>query len=240
MHLRPEKIVLVCGTGTGVGKTWVAGWVLEELRARGLKVAARKPAQSFDVDAEGSPLGGATDSEILGAASGEPPTTVCLPTRTYHRAMAPPMAADSLGYPQFTVADLIGEIVWPDHQVDVGLVEMAGGVRSPQAHDGDVTDFVHLLRPDLVILVADAGLGTINGVRLSIDALSSFGGVEMQSSSGQCGPRVPLVVVVLDRFDSRHEIHRRNREWLIQQYGFEIVTLPGDESLLVDRLEADR
>jgi dethiobiotin synthetase len=55
--------------------------------------------------------------------------------------------------------------------VDVGLVETAGGVRSPQADDGDVLDLVAAIAPDHVILVADAGLGTINAVRLSVAAL---------------------------------------------------------------------
>ena len=50
--------------------------------------------------------------------------------------MAPPMAAEVLGRPPFTVADLIGELVWPNG-IAVGLVESAGGVLSPIAEDGD-------------------------------------------------------------------------------------------------------
>ncbi len=171
MSVRPERIVLVCGTGTEVGKTWVAARLLGELRSRGITVAARKPAQSFDVDGVGTPLGGPTDAEVLGSASGEHPDRVCHAFRSYHRAMSPPMAAEALGLAPFTVDDLVSELDWPDHPVGVGLVEMAGGVRSPQAVDGDATDVAARLRPDLVVLVADAGLGTINTVRLSMDAL---------------------------------------------------------------------
>ncbi len=54
---RPDRIALICGTGTEVGKTWVASKVIEELRSRGRSVAARKPAQSFDIDARGRPHG---------------------------------------------------------------------------------------------------------------------------------------------------------------------------------------
>ena len=57
--VRPERVVLVCGTGTEVGKTWVCGRLLRELRDRGLSVSARKPAQSFAIDSEGVRLGGA-------------------------------------------------------------------------------------------------------------------------------------------------------------------------------------
>ena len=136
-------------------------------------MAARKPAQSFDVDRRGDRLGGPTDAEVLAAATGEHPGEVCRSFRSYHRAMAPPMAAEVLGLPAFTVADLVGELAGRRRGVDVGLVETAGGVRSPQADDGDACDLVGALAPDLVLLVADAGLGTINGIRLSMAALGS-------------------------------------------------------------------
>ena len=216
MALRPERLVLVCGTGTEVGKTWVAGRLLCLLRSRGLSVAARKPAQSYDVDSAGVRLGGPTDAELLGAASGEDPGTVCRPSRCYPRAMAPPMAAEALGLTDFTVADLIAEMHWPAEAVRMGVVETAGGVRSPQASDGDSTDLVAALAPDVVVLVADAGLGTINGVRLSMDALHTVTGA-MSSV---------LTVVALNRFDGHHDLHQRNRQWLAARCDYTVVTLP--------------
>ena len=54
----------------------------------------------------------------------------------------------------------------------MGLVETAGGVRSPQADDGDVRRHGRAVVPDAVVLVADAGLGTVNAVRLSVAALT--------------------------------------------------------------------
>ena len=222
--MRPERLVLVCGTATEVGKTWVCTRLLTELRSRGVSVAARKPAQSFDIDSEGGRLGGPTDAERLGAASGEHPGAVCHSFRSYHRAMAPPMAAEALGLPPFTVADLVGEMVWPSDRVQVGVVETAGGVRSPQASDGDTTDLVTALAPDLVLLVADAGLGTINAVRLSMDALAT------------ATDRLPATTtaVVLDRYDAHHDIHRRNRAWLGGRSRYRVVVAPGEELALAD------
>jgi len=221
--VRPDRLVLVCGTGTEVGKTWVGARLLTRLRAGGRTVSARKPAQSFDVDHAGARIGGATDAELLGSATGEHPGEVCHSFRSYHRAMAPPIAAEALGLPPFTVADLVGELEWPAAGADVGLVETAGGVRSPQADDGDVCDLALALSPDLVVLVADAGLGTINSIRLSMDALAPCDGA----------PGVP-VVVVLNRYDGNHEIHRRNHAWLTTRAGYTVVTLPGGEQGLAD------
>jgi dethiobiotin synthetase len=75
-----------------------------------------------------------------------------------------------------------------------------------------------------VVLVADAGLGTVNAVRLSMEALATVTG-------GEAG--IP-VVVALDRFDGHHDIHRRNRQWLSVRTGFRVVTLPGEEATLAD------
>ena len=94
--------------------------------------------------------------------------------RWYEIPMAPPMAAAALGRPAFTIVDLMDELRWPAEPVDVGLVETAGGVRSPLAADGDCLALCEALGPDLVVLVADAGLGTINSVRLTVGALDAL------------------------------------------------------------------
>jgi dethiobiotin synthetase len=203
---RPERLVLVLGTGTEVGKTWVACRLAQALRARGLIVAARKPAQSYGTD---GPVG-ATDAELLAAATGDAASRVCPPHRWYPLAMAPPMAAEALGRAPFTVADLAAEIAWPA-VVGVGLVEGAGGVRSPIAADGDSVALAHALGPERVVLVADAGLGTINGVRLSAEPLR----------------RWPLTVV-LNRYDRTDDLHRRNLAWLAERDGFDVATDAAD------------
>jgi dethiobiotin synthetase len=146
--VRPRRLVVVTGTGTDVGKTWVAARLLCGLRAAGVTVAARKPAQSFAPadDPDGR------DAAVLGSASGERPETVCPPHRWYGVALAPPMAAAALGLPAFIVADLVGELRWPADAVDVGLVETAGGVRSPIADDGDGVTLCGALAPDVLLL----------------------------------------------------------------------------------------
>jgi dethiobiotin synthetase len=210
---RPQRLVAVVGTGTDIGKTWVSARLLTTLRQAGVTVAARKPAQSFAAGEDPSRF----DSAVLGAATGEPSETVCLPHRWYPVAMAPPMAADVLGRERITTADLIDELTWPATGVAVGLVETAGGVRSPQTHDGDAVALLHALAPDVILLVADAGLGTINAVRLTAGALARDG------LAGQD------VIVVLNRFDEGDDLHRRNRNWLQVQDELTLLALPGEE-----------
>jgi dethiobiotin synthetase len=206
--------VAVVGTGTDVGKTWVSARLLERLRGDGYAVAARKPAQSFDTTDDPS----CYDANVLGTASGEPPEAVCPRHRWYEAPLAPPMAADLLGLPAFTLADLVDELRWPAVSVDVGLVETAGGLRSPIADDGDCFAFVELLRPDVVVLVADAGLGTLNAVRLTAEAL---------------GPRpAGSVAVVLNRFEIGSDLHQRNLSWLTDRDAMRVFVTPGQEAEL--------
>ena len=195
-------MVLVSGKGTGVGKTWFSAVTLGLLRDRGVTVAARKPVQSFE---EGEHP---TDAEVLGAATGEDPEQVCASARAYERAMAPPMAAEALGRPAFTVADLADELRWPAG-IRVGVVEGVGGPRSPIAVDGDSVDLAAAIRPDLVVIVADAGLGVVNAALVSVEPFA---------------PRP--VVVALNRFDEHDDLHARNRRWLELRSGLDLVTSP--------------
>jgi dethiobiotin synthetase len=210
--LRPERVVVLAGTGTEIGKTWVGAAMARELRAAGRTVAARKPAQSYD-PADPHP----TDAAVLAAATGEDPDQVCRPALSYPVALAPPMAADALGLGPLMLATLAEAVSWPEPRVDVGLVELAGGVRSPMAADGDGVDLVRAIEPDAVVLVADAGLGTINSVRLSVAALEPH-----------------PVVVHLNRYDDSLAVHRLNRDWLADRDRFTLTTTT---TALLSRLE---
>ncbi|HEY4366835.1 MAG TPA: dethiobiotin synthase [Steroidobacteraceae bacterium] len=197
---RPKRLIGIVGTNTEVGKTWVTSHLLRLLKSRGLSVAARKPVQSFDPPANG------TDAELLAAATGENVEDVCPRHRWYPVAMAPPMAADVLGREPILLSELAREILWPA-DIDVGCVETVGGARAPLAHDADSVDILKHLAVDEVLLVADAGLGTLNAVRLTLECLK------------------PLpVTVFLNRYDADNELHRLNRRWLLEKDGSRVLT----------------
>ncbi len=145
------------------------------------------------------------DADVLAAATG---------AAAAHRVSRAPHVRHPLGAADgrrragaaaFTVDDLAAELVWPAGAA-VGLVEGVGGPRSPIAVDGDNVDFARALRPDLVVLVGDAGLGTINAVRLSVQALDDF-----------------PVIVALNRYGD-DPLHARNRDFLVDDAGLDVVT----------------
>jgi dethiobiotin synthetase len=207
---RPDWLVVVTGTGTEVGKTWWSAAVLRGLRARDVAVAARKPVQSY---APTDPIA-ALDASVLAAATGERPEAVCPTHRWLAEPMAPPIAAARLGLDPFRVADLVDELAWPAG-TEVGLVEGAGGLRSPLADDGDTRTLVQVLRPDAVLVVADAALGVIHSARLVMGSLANR-----------------TVTVALNRFDPTDPVHVESRDWLERRDGIDVVT---DPAALVDR-----
>jgi dethiobiotin synthetase len=207
--------MVIAGTGTEVGKTWFAVRLVQAARARGLRVAARKPAQSY---AQGDHV---TDADLLAAASGENAARVCPKQRWYPVPMAPPMAAEVLGQPKIQLDELLDELRALG-DVDLAVIETAGGLCSPIAHDADNLALIARLNPTRVILVADAGLGTLNAVRLCLRALGA----------------VPTSVF-LNRFDERNDLHVRNREWLSRD-GIHARTEAELDELLNDELLNDK
>jgi dethiobiotin synthetase len=106
------------------------------------------------------------------------------------------MAADLLSRPRIALDTLVSEITWKP-ELDIGVVETVGGPRSPLAHDGDSVDLLLRLQPDAILLVADAGLGTLNAIRLCLPCIGNM-----------------PVAVFLNRFDASNELHRLNLQWL--------------------------
>jgi dethiobiotin synthetase len=214
--MRSRSLLCVLGTHTEVGKTWVSVGLLALARSQGLRVTARKPVQSFEASDT------KTDAGLLARATGETEADVCPPHRHYPLALAPPMAADLLQRPPILLDELLRELRWPESP-DLALVETVGGLLSPLAHDADSVDLARRLQPCRVILVADAGLGTLNAVRLSLECLSPLN-----------------AVVFLNRYDATNELHRLNRQWLTERYGVCVATTIGELWARVQTAEPER
>jgi dethiobiotin synthetase len=197
---RPSLLIGVIGTNTEVGKTWVTAQLLATLKLRGAQVAARKPVQSYAPDDIN------TDAALLAGASGEDVADICPAHRCYPVALAPPMAAQALGRGPVLMAEILSEIRWPAN-IDIGFVETVGGVRSPLSGDGDSLDLLRRLEVDRLLLIADAELGTINAVRLTLAAVGTT-----------------PTVVFLNRFERDNELHELNRRWLTEQDRLTVIT----------------
>jgi len=165
-------ILLVTGTDTGVGKTWVSCGVLRAARAAGLRVAARKPAETgCDPDPSGALVG--IDAVALQAAAGgdEAVDAVC-PIRLPD-PLAPAFAARRGGV-TIDVPEIVAGCRRRAAEVELLLVEGAGGLLVPIAGRTTYADLARDLGARL-LLVVGARLGAINHALLSLEVAAARG-----------------------------------------------------------------
>jgi dethiobiotin synthetase len=158
----------VTGTDTGAGKTVVAMCIVAALRARGLRVAAVKPAVTgLDEPEPGRPA----DHELLAAAAGVAPEAVT--TETYGPPVSPHLAAALAGRPLDPRA-LVASARASAESTDAVIAEGAGGLLVPLTDSYLIRDYARDLGLPIVI-ASRPGLGTINHTLLTLEAARSAG-----------------------------------------------------------------
>jgi dethiobiotin synthetase len=155
--------LFVTATDTGVGKTEVACALLRGHRALGLDVGAMKPAQS------GQGPGDPGDAGRLRAAAGggDPEALVC--PYSYAAPLAPAVAARLEGRP-ISLDRILSAARALAARHQALLVEGAGGLLTPLTDRDTYADLAVALGLP-VLVVARAGLGTVNHTALTCEAL---------------------------------------------------------------------
>ena len=163
----------VTGTDTNVGKTHITAALADRARRRGLKVFAFKPIETGCTASDGGFLG--ADQELLATAAGDWQTGALRGVYRFPLPAAPLVAAQQVG--SAIDLDLI-ERTARDGAARSGaswtLVEGAGGWRVPITPDADMAVLARGLRLP-VLVVARAGLGTINHSLLTLEAVERDG-----------------------------------------------------------------
>ena len=163
-------VVIVSGTDTEVGKTIVTAAVAAAALASGLRVAVIKPGQT------GIATGAPTDIEVVSRLAA-PDTTRTL--SEYPEPMAPLAAATVASLPPLELYEAVDAIRAEAEKHDLVLVEGAGGLLvqlgvRPSGEPWTVADLATTLGASTIV-VARAGLGTLNHTALTLEALSRRG-----------------------------------------------------------------
>ena len=158
--------LLITGTDTGVGKTFVACALAGALRARGRRVAVMKPVET---GVEGDP----EDALRLRAAAADPaPLDDICPYRL-RAPLAPAVAAAREGV-TLDLDRIAALVVRRVATADVLLVEGAGGLLVPLAGRTTYAELAARLGLPLLIVGANR-LGTINHCALTARAAAAAG-----------------------------------------------------------------
>ncbi|MGK2932840.1 MAG: dethiobiotin synthase [Solirubrobacterales bacterium] len=155
------KTLIVAGTDTGVGKTIVTAALASEARAAGKRVAVLKPAQTGVVEREPG------DVDEVRRLSG---VVDVHEIARYPDPLAPASAALPVGEPGVSVPQVLEALEGLEDR-DLVLVEGAGGVLVRFHESGETLIDLAVALDAPVVLVARAGLGTLNHSALSIEAL---------------------------------------------------------------------
>lgn len=193
--------LFVTGTDTGVGKTEVACALLSLLAEAGLRPTAMKPYESGCADWHRPP-----DAMALKAAArcDDPLDRIC-PYR-YRAPLAPGVAAARRREsPSFARVLALARSFGRRPLV----LEGAGGLFVPIDARRDIIDLIEALNMP-VLLVARAGLGTLNHTGLSLEALARRG--------------IAVRAVLLTKStDASDPSERDNPEWLRRRHGVPVL-----------------
>ncbi len=163
--------LFITATDTEVGKTVIAGAIANYFLRRGLRVAVSKPMASGCVHRREGLV--SEDAEFLASCADArfPLDLIC--TQRYKEPLAPAVAADRAKQPlDWAMIDRSLKLMASES--DVIIVEGVGGIMVPLDREHTTLDLAKWLKLPTVI-VARAGLGTINHSLLTIDALKRAG-----------------------------------------------------------------
>ncbi|MFJ9546507.1 dethiobiotin synthase [Streptomyces erythrochromogenes] len=161
------SVVIVSGTGTEIGKTVVTSAVAAAAVAAGRSVAVLKPAQTGV-----GPQESGDAAEVVRLAG---PSVTAMELARYPEPLAPDTAARRAGLPTLAPAQIAEAARRLSEDHDLVLVEGAGGllVRFDEAGN-TLADAARLLDAPTLI-VAQAGLGTLNSTTLTAEGLRARG-----------------------------------------------------------------
>lgn len=204
-----RKGIFITATGTDIGKTYVSGLIVKKLRDNHINAGYYKPALSGAYLKNGNLVPG--DAEYVCQVSGLTEPYENLVSYIFETAVSPHLAAK-----MESAIQVNKDVIWQDYtkltqKYDFMVVEGCGGILCPLNIPEPLSSEVIynkstlLLLPDIItllnldiIIVADAGLGTINHVLLTVEYAK-------QHCIGIAG-------IILNHFDEQNFLHQDNKK----------------------------
>lgn len=199
--------VFVIGTGTDVGKTYVTALIINHLRRERINANYYKAAVSGNDRVDGELIPG--DALFVKNFANLDMDLSEMVSYVYEEPLSPHLAARREGN-FLDVNKVKADYESVLNKSDFIVVEGSGGILCPLVFDNGVViwleDIIRLLKLP-VIIVADAGLGTINATGLTVSYLknNNFG----------------IKGIILNNFDENNLMHLDNK-YMIE----EIIKVP--------------
>lgn len=213
------KTLFITGTGTDVGKTYVTALIVKRLRDMGINAGYYKAALSGAEEKDGRLIPG--DAEFVCKASGIKESAESLVSYIYKTPVSPHLAARLEGE-QVRMEKIREDFCKISQKYDYVTMEGSGGIVCPIRYDGKkilLEDIIkELSLPALII--ADAGLGTINSVVLTVEYMRL--------------KDIPISGIILNRFHGGDVMEEDNKEMIKALTGIEVLGTVEDGILNID------
>lgn len=175
-------VLVITGTGTGVGKTIATAALACHARQAGIDVAVCKPVQTGTDD-------GDDDLVEVGRLSG---VSELVGFARYPRPLAPVAAAEQAGMALPTGDQIVELVRGLDRPGRLTLVEGAGGLLVELASGGVTLRDLAVALGAAALVVVSVELGTLNHTALTLESLATHGvscaGLVIGSWPAQPGP----------------------------------------------------
>ena len=193
-----SKNIFITGTGTDVGKTYVSALIVKKMREAGYNCGYYKPVVSGVVELAGH-LVDSDPNYVIQVADIPTKADDCV-SYWWKEAVSPHLAAKRTNQ-KIDINKIKYDFSMISKKYDYLLVEGAGGITCPLIVESDEKYLLKDLIWELglsVIVVADAGLGTINSTILTVD-YAKANGIEVEG-------------IILNNYDSANFMHWDNLE----------------------------
>lgn len=204
-----SKKIFITGTGTDVGKTYISALIIKKMREMGYNCGYFKPVLSGVTEIYGH-LIESDVNYVIQTANIETEPENCV-SYYWQEPVSPHLAAKRKNQ----LID-IDKIKYDFSQItkkyDYLLIEGAGGITCPLKIDKEETYLLKDLIWELglgIIIVADAGLGTINSTLLTVDYAKSNG--------------IDIEGIILNNYEPDNFMHWDNLEQIENLTGVNVL-----------------
>lgn len=214
------KGLFVTATGTDAGKTWVSALIVKKLRTAGLSAGYYKAALSGAVRESETLIPG--DAEFVRVSAQLEENAAEMVSYVYERAFSPHLAARLEGNSP-SLKQIRADYKKKETQYDFVTVEGSGGIVCPIRYDDQekilLEDIIHALQlPSLI--VAPAGLGTINATVLTVEYMRSR--------------NLPIKGIILNHYHEDDVMEADNRKMIERLTGCPVVALVAPHAATLD------
>ncbi len=202
------KGIFITATGTDAGKTYVSALIVKSMRERGFNCGYYKPALSgAEITNDGKIIPGDAAYVLKTAGIEEPPENYV--SYIFKPAVSPHLASEIENNP-IKLEKIKSDFERIKKEFDYLLVEGAGGIVCPfNIEEGILLpDVIKALNLD-TLLVADAGLGTINSTVLTAE-YAKYHGINIKG-------------IILNKFDENSLMQRDNKAQIEKLTGIKVV-----------------